>query len=271
MRLIARPIASSGPAGAVVEATNTQVGLERVNWASARARASSSSTTLSAKLDGGAKAVEPLPHYGFEQLARAVATHRIGIDDADRRPADRPRLQNRSTLAKDGDNSIQVRLRHCEWRAFNSGEPSARFCVCEVDRGGDHNTRSAVELLQQIVVDQRAAVFRRKKVGAPARREPDFQTAATHLARHVRDGQVFGDFTVLQFRHPNLVHALALEETNVVLVNHVSLSKDLAATWPEDGAAENAARRFSDVDGLRPHCTFPPVPANKWLKPEYIT
>src|SRR5436190_1273378 len=122
---MARPMTSSGPAGAVVEATRITVGLARSRCCRLRATALSSSA-----LAGGGEA--------------------------------------------------------------------------EIWRRRDDDARSAVNLLEQLVINQDAAVFDCEQIRAPAGRQPDFQAAATHFRGRLAYGLIFSDLAVFELGNPDL-------------------------------------------------------------------
>ncbi len=118
MLVIARPMTSSGPAGAVVDATRShrRLGPQQVLQAARDCRF----FFYRRQHEAGRRAemLQPLAHDALEQLPRAIAMHRIGIQNRDRRRTHRPRLENGPALLQNVDHRLQMRLRHRKRRAL---------------------------------------------------------------------------------------------------------------------------------------------------------
>ena len=189
----------------------------------------------------------------------------IRIQDAHGGIADRPRLEDGPALAQNHQHGFELGFGHREGRAFHRGDPLAPLGESEVRKRGDHHRRSAVDLPQQLVVDEHAAVFGGEQVGPAARRQANFERPAAHFRRHRHDGVVFADLALLELGHPDLAHTFGLEQLDVFLAEHVSLGQELLAPWTEDRAAEDSPGGFLDIDGLSFH--LPPDPKlYKWLR-----
>jgi hypothetical protein len=75
--------------------------------------------------------------------------------------------------------------------------------MAEVRAGGDHNARGAVDLAEQLVVHQHAAVLRREQVSPSSRRQPDFEAPAPGFRCDLGDGFVFADLTLFELGDPD--------------------------------------------------------------------
>ena len=111
----------------------------------------------------------------------------------------------------------------------------------------------AVDLLQEFVVNQDAAVFGGDQVGPSACRQADLEAAATHVGRDLCDGFVFSDFAVFELGDPDLFHALVFEELDVFFTEQMTFGEEFLAAGPEDGATKDSSGRFPHIDGLRFH------------------
>ena len=63
----------------------------------------------------------------------------------------------------------------------------------------------------QFVVDKNATIFGGDQVCAATGGELDFEAATAHFGGNLGDRLIFADFTVLEFRYPDLFHAFGLE------------------------------------------------------------
>jgi len=153
----------------------------------------------------------------------AIAVYRVRIQNPDGWIPHGPGLQNRSALLNDVNHCIELRLRYCERSALHRRDALACSRETEIRRGGDHHARQAVNLSQQLIVYQHAAVFGGKQIGPPARRQTDLQTAAPHLLGGLAYRLVFAHLAILEFRHPNLCQPLGLKQAHVFLVQDVTL------------------------------------------------
>ena len=127
----------------------------------------------------------------------------------------------------------------------------------EVRKRGNHDRRRAVDLPQQFVVDQHAAVLGGEQVSPAAGRQADLERPTAHLRSHRHDGVVFAHLALLELCHPDLAHAFGLEQLDVFLAEHVPLGQELLAPGTEDRAAEDPPGGFLDIDGLSFH--LPPA------------
>ena len=130
-------------------------------------------------------------------------------------------------------------LRHRERRALHRRDPLARYRIAEIQRRGDHHAGGAVDLLEQFIVHQHAAIFGGEQIGPSAGRQADFKTAATHFTGYLADGVVFPDFAFFQFGNPNGFHSFGFQYPNVFIADDVSLRQQLFPTRTEDGATED--------------------------------
>jgi hypothetical protein len=115
----------------------------------------------------------------------------------------------------------------------------SRHGVAEVQGSGDDHAGGAVDLLQQLIVHQDAAVFGGEQVGPASGRQADFETAATHFAGHLADRVVFADFAVFQFGDPNGIHTFGLQDPDVFIADDMPLGQQLLPTGTENGATED--------------------------------
>jgi len=95
----------------------------------------------------------------FEQQPSVVSTCRIAIQDANRRMPDRTRLQNWPAFLKNGNQRIEFGLRDRKRRALDRGNPLSRTAKAKVLGRRDDNAGCTVDLLQEFVVYEDAAVL----------------------------------------------------------------------------------------------------------------
>src|SRR5262249_50567851 len=115
----------------------------------------------------------------------------------------------------------------------------ARQCETEIQRGADYHTSRAIQLLEQLFVHQHTAVLRSHQVGPSAGRHADFIAAATHLRSHRADGIIFPDFPFLQLRYPYVLHALGLQDPDVLVTDQVSLRQEFLAPGSKYSTTKN--------------------------------
>src|ERR1700693_2643592 len=117
--------------------------------------------------------LQTLAHDVFEQLPRPLATNRVGVENSYTRRADGPGLQDGPAFLEDGDQRFQLRLGDGKRRTLHRGNPLPGRGMAELMRRGDDHAGGAVDLLEEFIVHQYAAVFRGQEVGPAARREAD--------------------------------------------------------------------------------------------------
>src|SRR6266853_257639 len=117
----------------------------------------------------------------------------VGIENRNRGAAYRAGLEDRSPLTKSVDHRFELRLGNGEWGAFHRRDALRAAGEAEIRRGRDDDARSAVNLLEKLVIHQDAAVFKSEQIRAPASRQPDFQAAAAHFGGCLAYGLIFPD------------------------------------------------------------------------------
>ncbi len=124
------------------------------------------------------------------------------------------------------------------WRA-RSPLTGSGHGVAEVQGGSDDNAGRAVDLLQQFIIHQNAAVFGSQEVGPATGCEADFETSATHFAGHRADRVVLTDLPFFQLGYPNGFHAFGLQHANVFVADNMALGQKFLPTGPEYGATKD--------------------------------
>ena len=122
---MAWPITSSGPAGAVVDATRMTHGLDLIRCCRQRATEFSSSVQESTKL-----ALTPNRSSRCRMMfsnnwrARSPLIG-ISVENSNSGGTHRPRLQNRAALLEDADDGFQLVLGDGKWSALDGGDALA--------------------------------------------------------------------------------------------------------------------------------------------------
>src|SRR6185437_16445193 len=98
---------------------------------------------------------------------------------------------------------------------------------------GNHYAASAVNLLQQFIVNEGAAIFSGNQVRPSTRREADFDRTAAHGSSHGHDRVIFTDLAIFQLSNPDLIHAFGFEQANIFVAKDVTFGKQFAPAWPE--------------------------------------
>ena len=230
---------SSGPAGAVVEATRIAHGLDRKQMLQAAGDGILIFRAGQDEICVDAEALEALAHDVLEQLAGALAADGVGVENSYSRGADRAGLQDGAALLEDADHGVELIFGDGEGGALDGGDALAGDGVAEVQGGGDHHAGGAVDLLEQFVVHQHAAVFGGQEVGPAAGREADFETAAAHLAGDRADRIVLADLAFFQFGYPDGFHAFGLQHANVFVADDMALGQQFLPAGPENGATKD--------------------------------
>jgi hypothetical protein len=188
-----------------------------------------------------AEALQSLAHDVLKELAATLAAEGIAVENPNTWGADRTRLKNRPPFFEDSDHGIQLVLGDRKRRALDGRDALPGHRVSIIERGRDHHARSAVNLLQEFVVHQHAAVFGGHQVGPATRREADLEAAATHFAGDGANGIILADLAVLQFRHPDGFHTFGFQDADVLITDHVALGEEFLAARPENSAAQDSA------------------------------
>jgi hypothetical protein len=200
-----------------------------------------------------AKTFQPLAHDVLEQLAGTFSADRVGVENADSRSADRTSLEDRATVFQDSDNGFELIFGDGEGSTLHGGDALTGDCVAEIQGGGNDHTSGAVDLFQEFVIDQNAAIFGSEEIGPAAGGKTNLKTATAHFAGDRTDGIIFTDFTIFQFRNPDGFHAFGFQHANVFIANDMALGEQFLSARAKYGAAEDPAGRSFDVNGLCSH------------------
>src|SRR5450759_5630104 len=160
----------------------------------------------------------------LEQLAGALAANGVGVENSYSRGTDRTGLEDGAALLENTDDGIELILGDGKGGALDGGNALAGDRVAEVQGGGDDDAGGAVDLLEQLIVHQHAAVFGGQEVGPAAGCEADFETSTAHLAGDRADRIILADFAIFQLGNPNGFHAFRLQDTNVFVADDMALS-----------------------------------------------
>src|ERR1035441_2779781 len=171
-----------------------------------------------------AEAFEALPHDVLEQLAGALAADGVSVENSYSRSADGTGLEDGAALLEDTDDGVELIFGDGEGGALDGGNALTGNRVAEVQGGGDDNAGGAVDLLEQLIIHQHAAVLCAQGISPAAGREADLETSAAHLAGHRADRVILADLPVFQFRNPNGLHAFGLQHANVFVADDRDLS-----------------------------------------------
>src|ERR1039457_376478 len=98
---------------------------------------------------------------------------------------------------------------------------------------------SAVDLFQEFVVHQHAAVLGGQEIGPATRRQADLKTPAPHLAGYRANRVVLADLALLQLGNPNGFHAFGFQYPNVFVADDMPFCQQLLPPGPENGATKD--------------------------------
>jgi hypothetical protein len=202
------------------------------------------------------EALQALAKDRFEKLPRTIAVKGIRIEDGDRWQPDGAGLQNRSALLQNVDHGLQLRLSYSKGSTLHGGNALAGSREAEVRRSRNDHARCAVDLAEQIIVHQNAAVFGREEVRASACRKPDLKTSASHLRRHLADGRVLADFAFFKFGHPHLTESFGFQQPDVFITKNVPFGEQFLAPGPKNRTAKNSSCGFPNINSLRSHVAW---------------
>src|SRR5450759_5377766 len=95
----------------------------------------------------------------LEQLAGALAANGVGVENSYSRGADRTGLEDGTALLENADDGVELIFGDGKRCALDGGDALAGDRVAEVQGGGDDDAGRAVDLLEQLIIHQHAAVF----------------------------------------------------------------------------------------------------------------
>src|SRR5215472_4971852 len=115
----------------------------------------------------------------------------------------RTRLQNWPAFLKNGNQGVQFGLRDRKRRALDRGNPLPRAAKVKVLDCRDDNAGCTVDLPQEFVVYEDAAVLGRYQVRPAASGHPDLDSATCNERRNLLDGIVLANLAFFQLRNPD--------------------------------------------------------------------